>query len=61
VATKRPHPKFRTVSVYVTEPIHEGASRIAARELVSLSAIVRRALRAEIERQDRDKAARDDA
>lgn len=56
----RSHPKFQPLTINVTDPIRDGLQKIADREVLSLSDVVRRACLAEIERRDRGEA-RDDA
>jgi hypothetical protein len=57
----RSHPKLEPITVNVTPSIRDGLEKIADREVLSLSDVVRRACRFEIERSaDRDEA-RDDA
>ena len=57
----RSHSKLQPLTINVTDPIRDGLQKIADREVLSLSDVVRRACRAEIERRDRREAERDDA
>jgi hypothetical protein len=45
------HPKFQPLTVNVTDPIRDGLQKIADREILSLSDVVRRACLAEIKRR----------
>jgi hypothetical protein len=61
VAAARPQARhFSPLTINVTTPIRDELQRIADREVLSQSDVVRRACLNEIER-DRDEAARDDA
>jgi hypothetical protein len=60
VSSDRSPSKLTPLTVNVTPPIRDGLQRIAEREVLSLSDVVRRACRAEIERRDSNEA-RDDA
>ena len=57
----RSQPKFQPLTINLTDPIRDGLQKIADREVLSLSDVVRRACRAEIERRDFGEPARDDA
>jgi hypothetical protein len=61
VPPDRAQPKFQPLTINLTDSIREGLRKIADREVLSLSDVVRRACSAEISRRDADAESRHDA